>query len=61
MPDRRPTAEVPQNADIWHDQINRRLAGIERMLRRLEWQVWALCCGAGAPLILHFLHILPRG
>ncbi|WP_056031632.1 hypothetical protein [Loktanella sp. 3ANDIMAR09] len=49
---------LPQAADVWHAQINQRLAAIERMLRRLEWQIWALCCGAMAVLGLHLAQFL---
>ena len=47
--------------DIWHAQISDRLAGIERMMRRLEWQVWGLVCGAGGLLVLEILrHVQGR-
>ncbi|RYH03379.1 hypothetical protein EU805_06550 [Salipiger sp. IMCC34102] len=32
-------------AEVWHCQVNLRLTRIERMLRRLEWQIWVMLCG----------------
>lgn len=57
-----PRAEPkPAPADVWHGQINARLAGIERLMRRLEWQVWGLVCGAGGLLGLEILrHLAAR-
>ncbi len=55
----RPRSIAPTPAhDGWHDQINRRLAGIEHLIRRLEWQVWGVACGAAGLLLLDTLHRL---
>lgn len=54
-----PRVDPPPNAaDIWQGQINLRLTGIERLMRRLEWQVWALVCGATGLLVLEMLRHL---
>ncbi len=54
------TDPKPGATDVWHGQIAARLAGIERLMRRLEWQVWALVCGGTALLLLEVLRHLPR-
>ncbi|WP_386681402.1 hypothetical protein [Loktanella sp. R86503] len=46
--------------DPWQAQIGARLSGIERLLRRLEWQVWGLACGASGLLVLEILRHLAR-
>lgn len=48
----------PSASDVWQAQINARLSGIERLMRRLEWQVWALVCGATGLLGLEMLRHL---
>ncbi|MFZ3582336.1 hypothetical protein ACOI1H_09230 [Loktanella sp. DJP18] len=54
-----PRAEPkPAPAEVWHGQINARLSGIERLMRRLEWQVWGLVCGATGLLVLEVLNRL---
>ena len=49
------TAPPVQSSDIWHHQINLRLSQIERMLKRLEWQVWTLLCGGSAVVAVSFI------
>ena len=44
-------------AEVWHGEINQRLATIERILRKLEWQVWTLFCGG---LTLMALYVVDR-
>ena len=48
----------PPAQDAWHGQIDARLSGIERLMRRLEWQVWALVGGATGLLGLEMLRHL---
>ncbi len=48
----------PVAQDVWHGQIDARLSGIERLMRRLEWQVWGLVCGASGLLGLEILRHL---
>ena len=56
-----PRTDPKPEADAWHGQIDARLSGIERLMRRLEWQVWALVCGAGGLLALEILrHLAAR-
>ncbi|SEM44077.1 hypothetical protein SAMN04488003_101124 [Loktanella fryxellensis] len=43
--------------DAWHAQVTCHLAGIERLMRRLEWQVWALACGAAGTLVVQVLRL----
>ena len=55
------TDPPPTATDVWQGQINLRLTGIERLMRRLEWQVWALVCGATGLLVLEMLrHVAGR-
>ena len=53
-----PRADQKPPVDVWQGQIDARLSGIERLMRRLEWQVWALVCGAGGLLVLEMLRHL---
>ena len=56
-----PRSDAPvRGDDPWNTQIGARLSGIERLLRRLEWQVWGLACGASGLLVLEILrHLAP--
>lgn len=56
-------APVPQadtDAALWPERIAARLTGIERLVRRLEWQIWGFACGALALLLLDLLQTAPR-
>lgn len=44
--------------DFWFAQVDHRLSQIEFMVRRLEWQVWLIVCGACALLGLEIVDIL---
>ena len=56
-----PRTDPKPQADVWHGQIDARLSGIERLMRRLEWQVWGLVCGASGLLGLEILrHLTAR-
>ena len=43
------------SAEVWHGEINQRLATIERILRKLEWQVWSLFCGGATVAVLYLI------
>ena len=54
-----PRGDPPPGArDVWQGRIDARLIGIERLLRRLEWQVWGMACGATGLLVLDVLRHL---
>ena len=55
------TARGPglQAAEVWHCQINLRLAQIERQIKRLEWQLWALLCGGATFAVLGLIDRVP--
>lgn len=56
-----PRADPKPQTDVWHGQIDARLSGIERLMRRLEWQIWGLVCGASGLLGLEILrHLTAR-
>jgi len=44
--------------DFWFAHVDMRLSQIEIMLRRLEWQVWLIVCGAAAMLVLEIVQVL---
>jgi len=44
--------------DFWFAQVDVRLGRIEKMIRRLEWQVWAIVCGSAALLLIEALRTL---
>lgn len=48
----------PPVTDFWFAQVDVRLGQIERMVRRLEWQVWLLVCGSAALLLIEVLRTL---
>lgn len=39
----------------WHAHVDLRLERIERMISRLEWQVWISVCGLTAIFVLTLL------
>lgn len=47
--------------DFWFAQVDLRLSQIEVMLRRLEWQIWLIVCGAAAMLVLEIVQVLQAG
>lgn len=47
--------------DFWFAQVDLRLSQIEIMLRRLEWQIWLIVCGAAAMLVLEIVQVLQAG
>lgn len=47
--------------DFWFAQVDLRLSKIELMVRRLEWQIWLIVCGAAAMLILEIVQVLQAG
>ena len=49
---------VPPVSDFWFAQVDHRLNRIEAMVRRLEWQIWLIVCGACALLVLSIVDIL---
>ena len=49
---------APPVTDFWFAQVDARLDQIERMVRRLEWQVWMVVCGSAALLLIEILRIL---
>ena len=51
---------VPLPPDVWQAQIDLRLAGIERLMRRLEWQVWALVLGGCGMLLVELFDRLAK-
>ena len=57
----RPNAVSPPHSpvtDFWFAQVDVRLGRIEKMIRRLEWQVWAIVCGSAALLLIEALRTL---
>ncbi len=46
----RPVAQLPVT-DFWFAQVDARLTRIEVIIRRLEWQILMLVCGAAALLL----------
>lgn len=48
----------PPVTDFWFAQVDLRLDQIERMVRRLEWQVWIIVCGTAALLLIEILRIV---
>jgi len=47
--------------DFWFAQVDLRLSKIELMVRRLEWQIWLIVCGAAALLVLEIVQFLKVG
>ncbi len=53
-----PHTHQPPVTDFWFAQVEVRLGRIERIIKRLEWQIWMLVCGAGALLFLELIQRL---
>ena len=52
---------APQVNDFWFAQVEARLSRIETLIRRLEWHLWTVVCGAGALLMIEVLRVLAPG
>jgi hypothetical protein len=44
--------------DFWFAQVDVRLGRIEKMVKRLEWQIWLIVCGAAGLLFLEIMQLL---
>lgn len=51
---RRATDPLPDPAP-WFPPLEARVSQIERMVARLEWQVWIILCGVAALVVLAIL------
>ena len=58
LTDKAGRAKAPPVTDFWFARVDLRLGQIERMVRRLEWQVWVLVCASAAMLLIEVLRIL---
>lgn len=56
----RPTDEPIPEPSPWFAPIEHRIAQIERLLDRLEWQVWLVMCGVAAVILIEVLNILDK-
>ena len=55
------TPAAAASAEVWHGEINQRLATIERILRKLEWQIWTLFCGGTTLAALYIIDRVALG
>ena len=54
---RRKSDHLPE-ASLWFQPLDTRLTQIERIVNRLEWQVWIILCGVVAGLVLTLIDTL---
>jgi hypothetical protein len=54
----RPKSEHLPEASLWFQPLDTRLSQIERIVNRLEWQVWLILCGVGAIFVLTLIETL---
>jgi len=54
---RRPEEHMPETTP-WFVPLEQRVSLIERMVARLEWQVWIILCGVAALVLIAVLDAL---
>lgn len=52
-------SQPPPVTDFWFAQVDARLTRIEMIIRRLEWQILMLVCGAAALLLFEIIQKFP--
>lgn len=51
---RRETDQVP-DPRFWFGPLDARISQIERIIAKLEWQIWIILCGVSALVLLAIL------
>lgn len=54
---RRKSDHLPE-ASLWFQPLDARLSQIERIVNRLEWQVWIILCAVAGLLVLTLIETL---